>query len=181
MRKFVYYVAITLDNYIAREDGSIDGFIPEGDHIPFYLESLQDYDTVVMGRSTYEFGYQYGLQPGQPAYPHMRHYIFSKTLDFPPTEQVRIVKNGELEVLNQLKSETGTDIYLCGGGQFAGFLLEHQLIDTLILKVNPIIFGKGIPLFGDSEKEVNAKLFDFKTFDNGVVFLYYHLNYLTNQ
>ena len=83
MRKLVYHVATTLDNYIAHEDGSIGGFAAfgEGDHVIDYLESLKGYDTVVMGKATYEFGYQFGLQPGQPAYPHMVHYIFSDHLN----------------------------------------------------------------------------------------------------
>ena len=82
MRKLVYHVAMTLDNFIAHEDGSINGFAPfaEGEHVADYLAQLQEYDTVLMGRATYEFGYQYGLEPGQPAYAHMKHFIFSKTL-----------------------------------------------------------------------------------------------------
>jgi len=107
-----------------------------------YLESLKGYDTVVMGRATYEFGYQFGLQPGQPAYPHMKHYIFSKTLKFdtPPSPQVEVVDKDELEVIRCLKEEDGTDIYLCGGGAFAGFLAEHDQIDELRIKLMPYHF-----------------------------------------
>ncbi len=92
MRKIVYHVGMTLDNYIAHEDGSIGGFsnFAEGEHVTEYLESLKAYDTVLMGRATYEFGYQYGLKPGQPAYPHMQHYIFSKTLRFDATPGARV-------------------------------------------------------------------------------------------
>jgi len=35
-----------------------------------------------MGKNTYEFGYKFGLKPGQRAYPHMTHYIFSNSLKF---------------------------------------------------------------------------------------------------
>jgi len=178
MRKLVYHVATTLDNYISHADGSIEGFVPEGDHVTEYLESLKNYDTVIMGRKTYEFGYNYGLKPGQPPYPHMKHYIFSKTLHFDhPDERVTIIDSNEVAFVRQLKEADGTDIYLCGGGAFAGFLLDHQLIDALIIKLNPVIFGKGIPLFGGSIQTVDLSLVDTKVYQTGVLLLTYHLHY----
>lgn len=176
MSKLIYHVATTLDHYIAHENHSIDGFLPEGDHITDYVASLQNYDTVIMGKSTYEFGYQYGIQPGQPAYPNMKHYIFSKTLHFDnPHEQVEVVNADTVAFVQQLKAQEGTDIYLCGGGNFAGFLLEQELIDVLKIKLNPVLFGKGIPLFGSSSKKVALKLLDTKAYDSGVLLLSYQL------
>ncbi len=178
MRKIVYHVATTLDHYIAHEDGTIDGFPAEGTHVEDYLTSLQEYDTVIMGRRTYEFGYAYGLQKGQPAYPHMQHYIFSRSLTFDqPSEKVRIINQDEIAFINQLKQGEGTPIYLCGGGNFAGFLLEHQLIDELKIKLSPVLFGSGIPLFGDTKKAANLILLDTKTYDTGVLLLTYQLRY----
>jgi dihydrofolate reductase len=178
MRKLIYHVATTLDNYISHEDGAVDGFMPEGDHVTDYLESLKTYDTVVMGRKTYEFGYAFGLKPGQRAYPHMKHYIFSKTLHFDHADEgVEVIDKDEAAFINQLKATEGTDIYLCGGGAFAGFLLEQALIDTLIIKLNPIIFGKGIPLFGSSTQAVGLTLQDTKVYKSGVVLLTYGLDY----
>ena len=181
MRKLVYHVAMTLDNYIAHEDGSIAGFakFAEGEHVTEYLDSLKGYDTVVMGRATYEFGYQYGLKPGQPAYAHMKHYIFSKTLKFeaPPDARVEVIAKHELEFIKQLKAGEGTDIYLCGGGVFAGFLLEQELVDELRIKFYPVIFGKGIRLFGNCAKAAGLSLIHSKTYRNGAMLLTYKLEY----
>ena len=178
MRKIIYHVATTLDNFIAREDGSADGFLPEGEQVTEYLQQLQNYDTVIMGRKTYEFGYDYGLQPGQPAYPHMRHYIFSTTLKFDqPHEKVKVISTYSLAIIQQLKEEEGTPIYLCGGGNFAGFLLENELIDELWIKHNPIFFGKGIGLFGGCKKEIGLDLLDAKVYDTGVLLLKYSIKY----
>ena len=82
MRAIIYHVATSLDGFIARKDGSTNGFIESGEHVDDYLNQLKDYDTTIMGRNTYEYGYQYGLQPGQPAYPHMNHFIVSDSLSF---------------------------------------------------------------------------------------------------
>src|SRR4051812_15408163 len=118
MRKLIYHVGATLDNFIAHEDGSAEGFIYEGEHVTDYTQDLLGYDTVLMGKKTYEFGYQYGLKPGQPAYPHMKHYIFSKSLHFdsPANEQVEIIDKNEVDFIQHLKAGQGKPLYLCGGG-----------------------------------------------------------------
>lgn len=175
MRKLVYHVSTTLDNFICHEDGSIHGFLTEGDHIPDYLDSLKNYDTVVMGKATYEFGYPYGLTPGQPAYSSMRNYIFSKTLQIGGAmdSRVNIIRNDAVNFIRKLKNENGTSIYLCGGGTFAASLLDHQLIDSIIIKLNPVLIGKGIRLFENSQKQVTLSLLEIKQYGSGVLLLTY--------
>ena len=177
MRKLVYYVATSLDGYISGPNDAIDKFVGEGPLVEHYLRDLQDFDTVIMGRKTYEFGYQYGLQPGQPAYPHMKHYIFSDSLVLDnPHSQVQVVGHDAARV-EQLKAEDGTDIYLCGGGIFAGWLLELGLIDELKIKLNPIVLGDGTPLFGPSKASLRLKQLASQEFDGGVSLRTYELQY----
>jgi dihydrofolate reductase len=177
MHKLVYDVAMTLDNFVAHEDGSTDGFLADGEHVPDYLARLAAYDTVVMGRKTYEYGYPFGLVPGKRAYPHMRHFIFSKTLRFGPEAEVEVVAGDEAERVRRLKEEEGTDIYLCGGGAFAGFLLDRELIDQVVIKLNPVVFGRGIRLFGGSSKKVRLDLLSSKAYGNGVLLVRYDVKY----
>ena len=173
MRKIVYYVATSLDGYIAGEQDDVSQFIAEGPGVQQYLEDLQGFDTVVMGRRTYEFGYQYGLQPGQPAYPHMKHLIVSRRLQFDqPHEQVRVVPP-DIDFFKRLKRTAGSDIYLCGGGQLAGLLMQHHLIDEVKLKLNPIVLGTGIPLFGALAQPARFSLLDQQVFGDGMQILRY--------
>lgn len=177
MRRLVYDVATSLDGFVSHADGSVEGMQSEGEHVFEYLERLKSYDTVLMGRSTYEWGYRFGLAPGAPAYPHMSHLIFSTTLRFEQSQQVRVVSEDALGVVRELKAGAGTDLYLCGGGTFAGFMLEHELIDRLIIKQNPVLFGHGIRLFGTSTKKVGLKLAGSKPYANGVALLTYDIDY----
>ncbi|WP_437917365.1 dihydrofolate reductase family protein [Sorangium sp. So ce302] len=64
-------------------------------------------------------------------------------------------------------------MYLCGGGAFAGFLLDNDLIDQLVLKVNPIVFGHGVRLFGGSSRKVELALLGATSYANGVSLLRY--------
>jgi len=117
MKKIVYYVATSLDGYIAGKNGDISQFLMQGKGVDKYQADLLNFGTVIMGRKTYEFGYQYGLVPGQPAYPHMKHHIFSTTLKIDKLSEMVKIERGGLDRINEIQQNTETDIYLCGGGQ----------------------------------------------------------------
>lgn len=177
MRNIVYYVAVSLDGYISGIDGSIEGFVPDGNGVDRYLRDLKDFDTVIMGRNTYEFGYRFGLEPGQAAYPHMEHYIFSENLEFEDQMNNVHVKKVDLNEILQLRKKEGTDIYLCGGGQFAGWLLEQEQIQYLKVKLNPIILGQGIRLFGNSTKFVRTELLETNSYEKSLQISNYKIRY----
>lgn len=177
MRKLIYHVSTTLDNFICHEDGSIGGFLADGDHIPDYLESLKNYDTVIMGKSTYEFGYGFGLKPGMAPYPNMTNYVFSESIRIDGTidPKLSIIRNDGIPFVRHLKNESGSPIYLCGGGIFASSLLDNDLIDSLIIKLNPVLLGRGKRLFERSTRQVRLELTDTRIYKSGVVLLTYSI------
>ena len=177
MRKIVYYVATSVDGYIAGPNEDITGYISEGSGLNKYLDDLKDFDTVIMGRKTYEFGYKFGLKPGQPAYSHMQHYIFSNTLQFDNPVDCVEIRRPSLENIEDIQKSPGTDIYLCGGGVFAGWLLEKEKIDILKIKLSPSIFGGGIPIFGTSSKQISMKLLAHEQHDFGLQIITYRILY----
>jgi dihydrofolate reductase len=177
MRKIVYYVASSLDGFISGLNEDVSGFVGKGNGVDRYLTDLENFDTVIMGRNTYEFGYKYGLKPGQPAYLHMKHYIFSNNLKLENPDIKVEVKKIDLTEINLIQNQEGTDIYLCGGGQFAGWLLDHQKIDILRLKLNPLILGEGIKIFGSSTKQYNLQLIETLLYENGLQIMTYRVLY----
>jgi dihydrofolate reductase len=136
MRRIVYDVAVSLDGYIAAEGDDISAYPAEGDHVAAFLARLETYETVIMGRRTYEFGYRFGLAPGARAYPHMDHYVFSRSLSLPGSD-VQVVRDDWLGALRTLRAGAGGDIYLCSGGAFAGFVAAHGLFDIVRVKLAP--------------------------------------------
>jgi len=175
MQKIIYYVATSLDGFIAGTNDDVSKFVPEGKGVEKYLSDLQEFKTVIMGRRTYEFGYQFGLVPGQPAYPHMKHHIFSDTLKLDQLADNVKIEKLSIQRIKEIKEEATTDIYLCGGGEFAGWLLDNKLIDILKLKLNPILLGDGIPVFGNSKTSLVAHLLYKESFDDGLQILTYDL------
>lgn len=175
MNKIVYYVATSLDGFISGVNGDISKFLPHGDAVEKYQADLLNFETVIMGRKTYEFGYQFGLVPGQPAYPLMEHYIFSETLQIENLSKTVHIEKMSVERIKEIVATSKTDVYLCGGGAFAGWLLDNGLINQLKLKLNPIVLGDGVRLFGNSKTSLVSKLIEKESFESGIQFLTYNL------
>jgi dihydrofolate reductase len=171
IRKLIYHVATSADGFIAHGDNTVDGFLTEGDHVAEYLASLQsDYDVALMGRHTYEFGLRFGVTN---PYPWMTQYVFSSHLERLPDEHVQLVSSDPAPLIRRLKTEPGKNIYLCGGGALAAHCLEHNLIDEILVKINPVLFGVGIPLFRDAKHTVKLELKSTKVYENGVLLIRY--------
>jgi dihydrofolate reductase len=172
MRRIVYDVAVSLDGYIAGEDDDIPAFPGEGDHVAACLARLETYETVVMGRRTYEFGYRFGLVPGARACPHMDHHVFSRSLSLPGRD-VRVVRDDRLGALRTLRAAPGGDIYLCGGGTFAGLVAAHGLLDLLRVKLAPVVLDGGIPVFTGLPRPLRLRPVATRTHESGVVCIEY--------
>jgi len=170
MRTLKYLVATSLDGFIAEEDGSFNNFIMEGHHVTDFQESLQLFDTVLMGRKTYEVGLKFGVTS---PYPTMKQYVFSQTMQESPDQQVELVSDNGLNFIKELKHKPGKDIWLCGGGKLATLLFTERLIDEIVVKVNPILFGSGIPLSSTLVEPVHLELINSKRYDNGIMLLSY--------
>lgn len=177
MTELVYHVATSLDGFICDRHGQAHDFLPEGDHIPDFLNSIHEYGAVLMGKRTYEYGFQFGLKSGEPGYRGLKHYIFSGSFDFPSNSEVELVRTDAVAYIAKLKTLNTKPLWLCGGGQLAGSLLKNRLIDKLVLKVNPILIYDGIPLFGNAKEKISMQMLDFKKYDSGVLRTTYCVQY----
>ncbi|GHB25480.1 deaminase [Pseudovibrio japonicus] len=176
MRRIIYDVAVSRDGFIAGPNGDISIFPHTGDHVDAYNARLATYDTVIMGRHTYEFAYAFGLPAGARAYPHMRHLIFSEGITLPASAEVETVRTDFAAQVAALKEEQGGDIYLCGGGMFAGLLAANKLIDVMRLKVAPVLCGSGTPLFANVAETINLTCISSTLYDSGVEYCEFTLH-----
>lgn len=176
MHPIIYDVAVSIDGFIAGTSGDVSSFPFQGPIVDDYMQRLAAYSHCIMGRNTYEFGYQYGLEAGQNPYPHMRSVVFSKTLKLPVGSAVDVVAEGAIDYIKALKQSATGDIYLCGGGDFAAWLMQNQMIDILRLKRAPILLGQGTRLLGGYDLPLTAKLLATKYHEDGIVFQEFDLN-----
>ncbi len=160
MRKLTYYVANSIDGAIAGPAGETDFFPVDDDmlgHIaeaypdtlpthmrdPFGLDgTVQRFDTVVMGRRTYQPALDVGITS---PYGHLRQYVVSSSLEDSPDPHVSLVRGDPRVAVQALKRAPGREIWLAGGAELAGALLAE--IDELVVKTYPVVAGAGIPMF----------------------------------
>ena len=95
MRKLVYYVATSIDGFIARQDGSFDFVLKEGSHLAGLFDDFPEtvpgpmrealgvsgpnrcFDVVLMGKNTYQVGLDAGiLSP----YVTLEQYVISSSM-----------------------------------------------------------------------------------------------------
>lgn len=92
-----------------------------------------------------------------------------------PDEDVTLVSGDTARLVKELKNEPGKDIWLVGGAMLAASLFLEGLVDELMLKVNPVVLGSGIPLFSGGMRKVNLDLQDSRMFARGVALLRYRV------
>ena len=188
MRKLIYYVAVSIDGYIADPAGGFDAFLADGDHAAVVFGEYGDalpahvhaalgttppktrFDTVIMGWRTLTPALDLGISS---PYPHLLQIVASRQPR--KVDPTMIVTYDPISTVRELKQQEGLDIWLCGGGELAGSLLPE--IDHLVLKRNPVVFGSGIPIFGDVPYEPRAfALTSTRSFESGVVIEEYATN-----
>ncbi|RMI35354.1 dihydrofolate reductase family protein [Nocardia stercoris] len=183
MRKLVYYVAVSLDGYIAGPGGEYD-FLPPtpdvtawiGEHYPETVPAHarefvgipldtpnKVFDTVLMGRGSYAPALDAGIHS---PYPHLEQLVFSRTLAPQDDSPVRILDADPADVVRELKRQPGRDIWLCGGGDLAGQLLGE--IDRLIIKSNPVVAGDGVRAFTGTFDPTRFAVTERTEFGDGV-------------
>lgn len=171
MSEVVYYVATSLDGYIASCGGGIDW-------LKRYECAGEDYgyaafygsvDAVLCGRRTYEQCLSFGDWP----FPGRAGWVFSRQgLGSVPPE-VTVTAEDPSIVLAGLAARGQRRAWLVGGGELAGVLRERGLISEYIVSVLPVLLGEGVPLFAPGGRQEQLRLTDSKVYDNGIVQLRY--------
>jgi dihydrofolate reductase len=169
MRKVTFGGANSLDNFIARKNDEVDWLMWNKEVEAISREFWQTIDTVVMGRKTYEVA----AKSGSGAYPRVKNYVFSRTLQKGSNPKVEIVSEDAAKFVQRLKEGQGKGICVIGGGLLARSLFEANVIDEIGFNIHPVLLGSGIPLFHEMSRQINLELLECKTLSNGCVVVRY--------
>lgn len=143
--KVVLYIAMSLDGFIAKNDGSVDWLNDvEGDGADNgYGQFYDTIGTVIMGRMTYD---EVLILTDEFPYADKPCYVLSRTK---PKSAPHVIFTDEpiQTLIPKLVQTSKGDVWLVGGGQLVRAFLECKLIDEIQLAIIPKILGEGIPLF----------------------------------
>jgi dihydrofolate reductase len=147
-----YFVASSLDGFIATEDDDLDWLttLDDGgdgsDHANPYEAFLADVGAIAMGATTYEWVLRHLNGPWPYEQPT---WVFT-------SRQLRQAEGGgpihltaapvpEVHAL-MVDEARGRNVWLVGGGELVGQFLDHDLLDELWLTFAPVLLRSGKPL-----------------------------------
>ncbi|MGA0566031.1 dihydrofolate reductase family protein [Rathayibacter sp. KR2-224] len=173
MTRFRYYVASSLDGFIADRHNAIDWLTAFGfdEFTADYERFTADVGAIVMGSSTYEFI----LGEGTEAYGYdvPAWVLTHRELPVVPGKDIRFFAGDVAEIADELVSVAGSrDVWLMGGGDVVAQFAQLGRLDELIVTVMPVVLGAGAPLL-PVEAQLDLRLTERSTFPSGAVGLRY--------
>jgi dihydrofolate reductase len=191
MRKVISFMHLSLDGFVAGPNGEMDWIKVDEEIFDYVGKRISEGDTALYGRKTYQMMEDYwptaGIQPTASKHDieHSKWYkkvhkvVLSKTMNDTGLANTQIISNNLLDRINEIK-QSGTpgrsgseEILLFGSPTATHSLMQLNLIDGYWLFLNPIILGRGIPLFVDIKDKIKLQLLTTRQFSCGVTELNY--------
>ena len=173
MRKLSLFIATSLDGHIAKpnDDLSFLKLVEKEGEDYGYAEFTSTIDTIIIGRKTYDYVLR---EIGASHYDNGERdvYVITRT-ERPSVGRIKFYTGNLTELVRQLMSENGKNIYCDGGAEVINELLKNDLIDELTISIVPVLVGAGTRLFKDGRPEQQLELVNTKTFDTGLTQLQY--------
>lgn len=180
---------LSLDGFVAGPNGEMNWVKVDQELFEFVGKRIGEGDTALYGRVTYQMmeGY-WPTAADQPTatkhevnhsrwYKQVHKVVLSKTMKDATLTNTTIITDQLSDRIHEIKLQPGNDILLFGSPTATHALMQQNLIDGYWLFVNPVLLGKGIPLFVDIKEQTKLKLLSTRPFSSGVV----ELNYIVDR
>jgi dihydrofolate reductase len=168
VRRVRLFIATSLDGYIAGRDGDISWRFDDGDygHAAFYA----GIDTVLVGRRTYDVARTLAQWP----YAGRNVVVFTRGSESGVTSPNTVATSRTpADVVAELRSRDGKDLWLAGGGALVASFVDASLIDDVIVSIHPVLLGDGVPLVAKGAPAMPLALVGERRFPSGLVQLTY--------
>jgi dihydrofolate reductase len=180
---------ISLDGFVAGPNGEMDWIKVDEEIFDYVGKRIGETNTALYGRVTYEMmeGYWPAAGDKQDASKHdidhsewynkAHKIVLSKTMKDADLPNTTIISDNLSDKINEIKKQAGSEFLLFGSPTATHSLMQLNLIDGYWLFVNPVILGRGIPLFGGIKDKIKLKLLTTRQFTSGVT----ELNYIVDR
>ncbi len=180
MRKIFSFVVVSVDGYHAGPSQELDWQVLDEEFSDLSLEQLDEVDTLLFGRVTYQGMAAYWPTEASAEYAAIAarmnahsKIVVSRTLDTVEWANTRLITDNIERELAKVKQRPGKDIAILGSSNLTVGLLQMGLVDELRIMVNPVVLGEGKSLFETADEKIGLTLLKTRLFDSGNVLLYY--------
>jgi dihydrofolate reductase len=169
--KVTLFMAMSLNGVIAGEDGSED-FLSEENWWESFLGLLNKTACVVWGRKTQEVVSLWEPKYHESIKDILKVVVSKSEVDLP---EGYILAKTPRNALDILEEKGFHEVLLSGGSTLNSAFIKEGLIDGVILNIEPVLIGKGIPLFNPDDFEVKLEHLDTKKVNEGILQLRYRV------
>ncbi len=140
----------------------------------FISQAFQRADAFLFGRRTYEIfagSWGAGMDPGNPVGEALNtrpKYVASTTLTDPQWADTTVLFGDVAAAIGELRAEPGGELQVWGSGTLIRWLLEHRLVDEIVLLIYPVVVGQGTRLFPASGPDIGLELVDLRCTPKGL-------------
>jgi dihydrofolate reductase len=189
MRKVISFMHISLDGFVAGLNGEMDWIKVDEEIFDHVGKRISQGDTALYGRVTFEMMESYWPTAGDKPdaskhdiehakwYNNAHKVVLSKTMEGASLTNTTIISDNLSNKINEIKQQPGADILVFGSPTATHSLIQHELVDGYWLFVNPVILGRGIPLFTQIQDKIKLELLTTRQFACGVT----ELNYMVDK
>lgn len=172
------YIATSLDGFVAREDNNLDWLMkqpqPDVDEDGGYNSFFSGMDGLVMGSGSFRTVASFGDWPYTKPVVVMSQTMTDADIRDDLKDKVRITRKDPAALMEELEAEGWARAYIDGGQVIQSFL-RAGLIEDLILTQIPILLGRGKPLFGPLDQDVDLELLRSLTLSSGLLQVHYRV------
>ena len=185
MRNVVLFIHVSLDGFCSGPKGELD-WVSYDSELEKYAEGIvSTVGSPLYGRVTYQMMESYwpAVLRNKSATKHERDHanwvenvhkvVFSRTLDKVEWKNTQLIKDNITEEITTLKQQPGKDLVIFGSPTLAHEFMRLDLIDEYQLTLNPVLLGRGTPLFENVETKSKLTLVNSTTLNSGVMGLQY--------
>lgn len=157
MRNVILYTAISLDGYLADQEGTVNWISGENpqDDMPWYEPFYHSIDVILMGNTTYS-QITTEISPDIWMYGDKKTYVFTHG-DEGESKEISFTNRSPKDLIHYLKHRKGKDIWLCGGANLIAQCIAEDLVDEYHLTLIPVLLGGGLPLFPSQNGQSGVK------------------------
>ncbi|HMQ69027.1 MAG TPA: dihydrofolate reductase family protein [Ignavibacteria bacterium] len=189
MRKIISFMHISLDGFVAGPNGEMDWININEEIFDHVGKRISEGDTALYGRVTFQMMENYWPTAADKPnatkhdidhskwYAKVHKVVLSRSMEGEGLTNTEIISDNLSDRINEIRRQGSEDILLFGSPTATHSLMQHNFIDGYWLFVNPVIIGRGIPLFKDIKDKIKLKLLTTRQFYCGVT----ELNYIVEK
>jgi dihydrofolate reductase len=185
MRKVILAMQMTLDGFVCGPNDEMDWLIGGDEEWTEMFKDLADVDMCLLGSKMFPgyAGYWRSVLTNPVANKNERkyaeyadrtpHIVFSKSGSLKSDwANTRVAEDPEREI-SRLKKESGKNMIVWGGADFASTLIKLGLIDEYRITLNPTLLGGGKSPFNNIGSQTKLSFIDSRPLTSGNVILRY--------